>query len=533
MIGGKGKVEGGSVLEKMWEESDVAMGLEGGKTTEGDGLGDSKFAKVEKGLEEVRKSLFMVGGKEKGVEGLVREEKLVKMDIVEEEENDEEEGVDSLEAWKIKKLRKERMEKEERRMREKEGMVNRGKDVGRSREEVKSLRKDFRDWKEEVEEIRYILGVEVEEARSFAVDLEMKRWHKDLRRRVNGLSDIVLGLRDGGVLVESGKGKGVGVSEEMRGESIEREVVVEGGRSYKEVLLGVGVGAGNKEVIELEEKKDKERRVMEDVMEERERRSLKVEVVLDSQGEGLGSGSVWSTERVEEELGLNKGEVIKIEGVKGRVRVEMGSGEGVDKMMEVGKEKWSEIVGKKVEGIRALDVWAGMVIPGVELGIWKGRMKELRKGLEEQVGMRLMRDPFWLVGEEKAMSMGLKFVGVVIYVAREGERVKWLENGMKWGGEVYRLKRYVDRKEVEWCTKCAKVGHSWWRCESKVSRCSVCAEVGHTGWQHRCGKCKVWRKACGHFRKCGGCGGRHTMKEAGEGNCLTVRMEVGRLRSLC
>jgi len=180
-----------------------------------------------------------------------------------------------------------------------------------------------------------------------------------------------------------------------------------------------------------------------------------------------------------------------------------------------------------------MDVWAGMVIPGVELEVWGGKMKELRKGLEEQVGMRLMRDPVWLVSEEKARRMGLKFVGVVVYVAREGERVKWLENGMKWGGEVYKLKRYVDRKEVEWCTKCAKMGHSWWRCESKVSRCSVCAEVRHTGWQHRCGKCNVWRKACGHFRKCGGCGGRHTVKEAGEGNCLAMRMEVSRLKSLC
>ena len=349
VIGGERKVKGEDVLSKMWEESDVAMGLEDGKTTEGNGLGDSKLVGVERGLEEVRRSLCVVGGKGKEVEKVVREEKMMKMEVVEENESDEEEGVDSLEAWKIKRLRKERMEKEERKVREKEGMVSRGKDMGRSREEVKSLRKDFRDWKEEVEELRYILGVEVEEARSFAVDLEMKRWHKDLRGRVNGLSDIVLGLRGEGVLVE-GDGKGENeAGRKVREESIEKEVVVDGGRSYKEVLMGVKIGAGGKEVMELEEKKDKERRVMEDVMEERERRSLKVEVILDSQGGGLGSGSVWSTERVEEELGLNKGEVVKIEGVKGRVRVEMGSGEGVDKVVEVGKEKWSEIVGKKVE----------------------------------------------------------------------------------------------------------------------------------------------------------------------------------------
>jgi len=38
--------------------------------------------------------------------------------------------------------------------------------------------------------------------------------------------------------------------------------------------------------------------------------------------------------------------------------------------------------------------------------------------------MKLMRDPFWLVEESRAERKGLKFVGVVVYVAREGKRVK-------------------------------------------------------------------------------------------------------------
>ena len=99
--------------------------------------------------------------------------------------------------------------------------------------------------------------------------------------------------------------------------------------------------------------------------------------------------------------------------------------------------------------------------------------------------------PVGLVHEGSAERMRLKFVGVVVYVAREGERVKWLESGMKWAGEEYKLKRFIDRKEVEWCTKCAKVENSWWRCESKVMRCNSCMEVGHTGWQHSCGQCEV------------------------------------------
>jgi len=155
-----GKEKGVGNNERLEEENgsrDVAMKLEEGKTMEGDGLGDSRFTSVERGLGEVRRSL--VGGldKGKGVERSVKKEKIDSVAVVEEVE--EEEGVDSLEVWKLKRLRKEGLEKEERKMREKEGMVSRGKDMGRSREEVKRLRKDFRNWKEEVEEIRYIMGV--------------------------------------------------------------------------------------------------------------------------------------------------------------------------------------------------------------------------------------------------------------------------------------------------------------------------------------------------------------------------------------
>ena len=53
------------------------------------------------------------------------------------------------------------------------------------------------------------------------------------------------------------------------------------------------------------------------------------------------------------------------------------------------------------------------------------------------------------------------------------------------------VKKYLDKRTVEWRTKCAKVGHSWWHCEEKVVRYTICAGVGHTGWQHRCGRCNV------------------------------------------
>ena len=81
-------------------------------------------------------------------------------------------------------------------------------------------------------------------------------------------------------------------------------------------------------------------------------------------------------------------------------------------------------------------------------------------------------------------------------------------------------------------SKCAMVGHSWWQCERKKSRCSVCAVDGHAGWMHRCEGCKVQRKVCEHYRKCAMCGKGYPVAEVKEGNCLRVRVEMMRLRSL-
>ena len=55
---------------------------------------------------------------------------------------------------------------------------------------------------------------------------------------------------------------------------------------------------------------------------------------------------------------------------------------------------------------------------------------------------------------------------------------------------------------------------------------------GHAGWMHRCERCKVQRKGCEHYRKCAMCGKGHTVAEARENNCLGVRAEMVRLRSL-
>ena len=123
-------------------------------------------------------------------------------------------------------------------------------------------------------------------------------------------------------------------------------------------------------------------------------------------------------------------------------------------------------------------------------------------------------------------------MGVIIHVTRESIRVKLVEEGMNWDDRKITVRRYVEEKHLVFCTKCAMVGHNWWQCERKKLRCNICAKDGHAGWMHRCDVCKVQRKSCEHYRKCAMCGGNHTVGEAREGNCLGVRAEMMRLKSL-
>jgi len=163
---------------------------------------------------------------------------------------------------------------------------------------------------------------------------------------------------------------------------------------------------------------------------------------------------------------------------------------------------------------------------------WEGKMEEMKEMIEVENNIKLMRMPRWLANEDRRKALGLKSVGVIAHVARESVRVRLVEEGMNWDGRKIQVKRYVEERQLTFCTKCAMVGHNWWQCERRKLRCNICAVDGHAGWMHRCERCKVQRKSCEHYRKCAMCGKGHTVGEAREGNCLGVRAEMMRLRSL-
>ena len=524
---------------KVWEDEEIKDTFEGrgGEEEEDVDMGEvdikvEREDRIEEDVERVVKDML------EGVEGeeWVKEKERKKKEKREEIEvvdlcgsSEGEGGIGLIEEWREEKKAKEKRERDERRKREVEGMVNRGKDRGMNREAVMEMKMAFGDYEEVVGDVGYVLGIEVGLARCFVMDREIRKVvdlmigggggeKKGTRRMSEGLKEEEVIVRSEVVVEEGLREK----------EELVRMNGVRGGRTYGEVLKGAGEGIEDEK---MNEKMEKERMSWVEDGIERERRSGKVvEVVMDSQEES--SGKEWKKEEVAKELGVAEGSIDKVKVVGNRVKMVMKDNEVAEVVQKKIEENREGIMGGGVVEVKRNENWVGLVVPGMSVEMWEGNMEMLKEYIEVENDIKLMRMPRWLVNEDRRKSMGLKSVGVVVHVARESVRVKLIEEGLKWDERVIQVKRYVEEKQLIFCTKCAMVGHSWWQCERKKLRCSVCAVDGHAGWMHRCERCKVQRKACEHYRKCAMCGKGHTVAEAREGNCLGVRAEMMRLRSL-
>ena len=524
---------------KMWEDEEVKDTFEGKggeaeqdvemeevdiKVEREDKIGEDVERVVKEVLENVKGEEWAKGG------GNGKKEKREEIEVVDLCGSSEGEGgVGLIEEWREEKKAKERREKNERRKREVEGMVNRGKDRGMNREAVMEMKMAFGDYEEVVGDVGYVLGIEVGLARCFVMDREIRKVVDLLvggeGREGRGVRRMSEGVREEEVIVRSEVVVEEGLKEK---EELVRLNGVKGGRTYGEVLKGVGEGVEDEKV---NEKMEKERMNWVEEGIEREKRSGKVvEVIMDSQDES--SGKEWKKEEVAKELGVAEGSIDRVKVVGNRVKMVMKDNEVAEVVQKKIEENKEEVMGGGVVEVKRNENWVGLVVPGMSVDMWEGNMEMLKEYIEVENDIKLMRMPRWLVNEDRRKSMGLKSVGVVVHVARESTRVKLVEEGLKWDERVIQVKRYVEEKQLVFCTKCAMVGHNWWQCERKRLRCSVCAVDGHAGWMHRCERCKVQRKACEHYRKCAMCGKGHTVAEAREGNCLGVRAEMMRLRSL-
>ena len=417
--------------------------------------------------------------------------------------------------------------KEEERKREKEGVVNRGREKGMGRERVLEMWREYKDYEEVVGEVKYILGVVKGVARCFVMDREIRKVLEE------GCGSK--GVRSG-CCESRGKEEEVVVRSEVEvreglkeKEDLVRMVGVKGGRSYGDVLKGVG----SRKVVEKEvvDKMERERmRWVEESLKREERSGKVVEMVMDSQ-EGRGKVE-WRKKEVVEEMGIEEEEIESVRVVGNRVRMVLKDKVAAGKVEEKCKKEKVEVMGGGVVEVKRNENWVGMVVLSMSVERWEGKMEEMRVMIEVENGIKLMRMPRWLVNEDRRKSLGLKVVGVVVHEGRESERVKLVEEGMNWDDRKIQVRRYVEEKQLVFCKKCARVGHNWWQCERGRLRCNICVVDGHAGWMHRCERCKVQRKGCIHYRKCAMCGKDYTVGEAGGGNCLGVRVEMMRLRSL-
>jgi len=128
----------------------------------------------------------------------------------------------------------------------------------------------------------------------------------------------------------------------------------------------------------------------------------------------------------------------------------------VDKIKQGGKE----VMGRGVVEVKRNENWVGIVVPGVSVERWEGKMEEMKKMIEVENDIKLMRMPRWLANEDRRKTLGLKSVGVIAHMARESVRVKLVEEGLNWDGRKIQVKRYVEEKQLMFCTKCAMVGHN-------------------------------------------------------------------------
>jgi len=515
---------------KVWEDETMVDTFEE-KVIKKEKLGGAREEGDEREVDE--KEVVRVEVKVENEVGEMKREKAVEREVVEISSGSEEgSGVGLIEEWKEEKQAKEKRMKDERRKREVEGMVNRGKDRGMGRSEILEMKQGFRDYEEMVEDVEYVLGIDKALARCFVMDREIR---KVVDMMVSGDSGSRLDVK----MMDKGR-KEMEEEVEIRSEVVlevgqrEREelkgkVGAKRGRTYGEVLRGVGSGVA--EGKDVTEKMEEERmKWVENSMEREKRSGRVVEMVMDSQGEA--SGKEWKKEEVIKDLGLAEGAVEKVEVKGNRVKVVLKDNEVAEKVVDKIRDEGKEMMGGGVVEVKRNENWVGIVVPGMSVERWEGKMEEMKEMIEVENNIRLMRMPRWLANEDRRKALGLKSVGVIAHVARESIRVKLVEEGMNWDGRVIQVKRYVEEKQLTFCTKCAMVGHNWWQCERKRLRCNICAVDGHAGWMHRCERCKVQRKSCEHYRKCAMCGGSHTVGEAREGNCLGVRVEMMRLRSL-
>jgi len=319
---------------------------------------------------------------------------------------------------------------------------------------------NFKDYEEVVEDVEYVLEIDRALARGFVMDREIREVvdlmvsgdsenRRDIKEVVGGKKEEVVEIEvRSEVVVEEGL---------KEKEGLVREKGAKLGKMYGEELRGVGSGVGEgKEVMEMME--NERMSWLEREMEKEKRSGRVVEVVMDSQEDK--SEKEWKKEWVAKELGVAEGSIEGVKVLGNRVKIVMKDREVAEKVEKKVGEDFGAVVGGEVVEVKRNENWVGLVVPGMSVERWEGKIEKMSEMIEVENNIRLMRVPRWLVNEDRRKGLGLKSVGVIVHVARESVRVKLVEEGMNLDDRKIEVRRYVEEKHLVFCTKCAMVGHN-------------------------------------------------------------------------
>lgn len=79
-----------------------------------------------------------------------------------------------------------------------------------------------------------------------------------------------------------------------------------------------------------------------------------------------------------------------------------------------------------------MDMWCGIVVTGEDIEEWGGKEALWREKCEKENGVKLMKDPVWLIGREKGKMIRLKWVGMMCHVAKCSDRDRFLDGRIEW-----------------------------------------------------------------------------------------------------
>ena len=167
----------------------------------------------------------------------------------------------------------------------------------------------------------------------------------------------------------------------------------------------------------------------------------------------------------------------------------------------------AKTVDPAVAGVEILEHWQRLKVHGMSLEryLGEGNMELLKREVESSTGIQLKALPRWLINEnrlrEQQETGKKRGSAIVITVKGETEVNKLCASGLRFGGVVRVVERYLEAGPGSVCMTCCGIGHErMGSCGNRPPQCIICS-CPHKVEEHCCGVagCNKGRgKICAH-----------------------------------